>query len=503
MKKQFFSVLTICLLSATSVFGQNSLVSKIMPVRSQGYAHWDNYSDAASYLIQYYELDENGVYNEIGRKRTENNYVQLNIPYFTQSNVYYTISALNSQGSVIDTGDIQPMAGDQSSSVLCSKKCNGNTYAWQLDLNVGSPNPTHTLSLSPTVEFSEVTANSINVVPYYQAIGQTQWDATPNGHPYKSPTVTGGGEYEKVPITPALVASAGPFYNSQSNIVTDGMLVEKKMDQFEYMQTESTSSSAYASPNLCNATLTSGGGWIDFYNQHTTLTPPNFGFANLPVATQLACTNSGAQGGGGQPIDNWHDWYLELHALVDGIESSGAGSGSIGHSELVSLMNLNYFTLVDIAPISGDSGGRGTAIIQKNNSGTATVISSTNTFSKGLYKMVVGTTTGKVLTVVFELSSDVNLSADNEFATLKIAPNPMDGSTLNVMVNSSIDAVAEMFVHDLNGTVILSENISLLRNLDFEDSYDLGDDLPPYNQYIVTLIFEDNSTLQKTVLRTN
>ncbi len=42
MKKQFFSVLTICLLSATSVFGQNSLVSKIMPVRSQGYAHWDN-----------------------------------------------------------------------------------------------------------------------------------------------------------------------------------------------------------------------------------------------------------------------------------------------------------------------------------------------------------------------------------------------------------------------------------------------------------------------------
>lgn len=495
----------LCFALNTSSYGQTNLNSKIEPFTSNGYAMWNSYASADSYQVTYYTL-ENGTYSQIGKVNTENLYTKLHIPYFTQGGVYFSISALEQNRTIIATGDIQPLGDWPPGEELCAQKCNGSSYAYEINMwenHLGQ----RTLQLNNTYDYAYTDNESeLIAVPFYQALSTGQIQALENtNHPYEnSGSQPGTYLYPRIPITPSLIETAGPFFNSQNITVENGVIIPKKMDQFKYMEVYRTSISAYPSENLCTYPLTGGGGWIDFYNQHNTIpTNQTFYWGNTVSPSALTCSSTGI-GSDPEPGQNWNDWFLEVKELAEGLEDGGNGDGTITQDDILNSFDMAQFKSINITSLDDPNSTKGSMLITydtKNN--ISTVLSQTGQFTKGLYKLIAVSETGKILPYVFELTHDTKIVSFNQYAKLLIAPNPVVGNQLNLIMSTTRNINAILTVYKLDGEMVYSGNVQLSRGLDLHKTVDVGREMPPYGQFIVTLSFPDASSIQETALKIN
>ena len=121
---------------------------------------------------------------------------------------------------------------------------------------------------------------------------------------------------------------------------------------------------------------------------------------------------------------------------------------------------------------------------------------------KGLYKILIFTTNGKVLPVIIEQKSEPGVIMKNrDFVKLRISPNQIQNDVLKFKVCSEKNLHATIRIHNLNGVQLFSESIQVSETSDFTREIPINATDYLYNQIRVTIEFDDNSFLQETAIR--
>lgn len=514
MKKSLITMIALSL--SLTAFNQepetpSMLNSIINPSQSRGYICWNNFEGADEYLIRIYEVDVDGGYSIISETFTTKNYLSIGHDYLSDATKSYSISAY-SRGEFIDEGDRTPFIDGEPAYELCERKCNGSTYAYKLTYLI-TPVGIDKMMLAPALNIVDNT-NDI-YTPFYQAVSASVYAAMEaDGHPYT--VINGSGpagpiwDYEHVPIvTLGGQVVGGPFYDKNNNVVTDGWLIEKKMDQFWHMNSGVTTADPGA--GICAATMTSGGGWMAFYNAYDdeTLYDPLPSLASVEaftnyVPTSLQCDLSGSGGGGWSPNPggvseawgNFINCVLEDMAVQYVLDEEG--------NLVEAPINLDPCFEGVTEPGTGVSGVvfEGLSedfedVVVTNGDGGYTVVGE---LVAGLYNIHVFNDAGGVLSTVVEVTEEDLIAAPapiSRAVDLVIAPNPIRDNMLLCFVTSTLETPMSIDVTNFYGELIYSSEEALSLDTEFRLELSVDPDAYPYGQIIINLTFPDGSTIQQ------
>ncbi len=474
------------------------LNSIINPSQSRGYIYWNSFEGADQYLIRIYEVDEDKVYTTISETFTTKNYFSLGIDYLLDASKSYSISAYN-RGEFIEESDRTPFQNGAGPTEICSKKCNGSTYAYQLSY-LESEVGIDKLRLTPTYNIVD-NVNGI-YTPYYQAISDAVYSVMEaEGHPYTLLNGQGIYDYQHIHIDPS--TPGGPFHDKDDNVVTNGWLVEKKMDQFSYMANNSTSSDPGI--NICDPTvpINWGGGMMAYYNAYQNpIAPANIPTNTLPFTvitpTSLTCDGIGGYtgpsvGSGLTPVENWSNGFVNciFVAVIDASNEELPANFDPCFESLIS--PGSGVTGLLFEPLDPDLSN----VIVTNDNGHYTV---EGELVVGLYNMHVFTDAGGVLSTVGEVTEE-NLIAEpaptSTAVDLSIAPNPILENMLIYSIASELETSVRITITNLNGEITFDSEESLSRESDLRMEMSVDPETYRYGQIVITLTFPDGSTIQE------
>lgn len=156
------------------------------PYKTQGWLILKPDSQIVTWVIDLYQRVKNTDTSYVDKliKEVElgNNYVQVPDKYFTDKNTYvYTVKGLLKGGKVgaeegpIDLVPLPAAPGAVNYELIHTYKCDGKTYAWELE---EYKNPNNNMGyFYLTAAYSIVDNQNQTVIPYYQYMGQTQFSA--------------------------------------------------------------------------------------------------------------------------------------------------------------------------------------------------------------------------------------------------------------------------------------------------------------------------------------
>lgn len=451
----------------------------------------------------------------IGTKSTNNNYTRLDLSYLSTPNIYYSISAFNNgNGTLISTGDVIILAPPGGlGEEVCSSKCNGKSYAWKLSYVTAPNNGPGKMTLNSTVDYYD---NLTGIVtPFWQAVGQWNYELMEDiQHPYTeiADNYSGTGPiiytYKHKPITASLLTLMGPLFDKNNNPVYDGYLIEKKMDQFSYMETSGTK----ADPGIGYCSFETNA-WMNFYNTYndpsTNLQPnADYLFFAPTLPTQLLCEPGGSLGGGsgGSGISEHYEWNQIISDWFDCVwenYENGPTNNYIWEcTDLLLTVNGNSITGFEFEQIDKPAlNPSGSLIVGINNDGSTNILSQVGQIGTGLYNVYVYTINGKMLSSVYEIPEKIATKRSRDYVKLEIAPNRIENDVLKFKISSEKDLPVTITVHKLNGQLIHNETTSLSKVIDLQREIALSNGSTPYNQIRVTLTFADGSSIQQTAIK--
>lgn len=412
----------------------------------------------------------------------------------------YSISAYN-RGEFIEESDRTPFQNGAGPTEICSKKCNGSTYAYQLSY-LESEVGIDKLRLTPTYNIVD-NVNGI-YTPFYQAVSDDVYNAmVAEGHPYTLLNDQGIYDYQHIHID--LSTPGGPFHDKDNNVVNNGWLIEKKMDQFSYMNMGSTTSDPGI--GICGATMTSGGGWLAFYNAYDdeTLYEPLPSLASVEpftnsVPTSLQC-NMIISGGWGDENDSIGVSSAAWGGFVDclevdfAIEEIGDGGDPV---------DLDHCFDNITSPGVGISGfvfepldENFEDVVFTNGDGGYTIAGE---LVEGFYKIHVFNDHGGVFSTFLEITEEDLIPEPAPTSTavdLSIAPNPILENMLIYSISSELETSVRITITNLNGEITFDSEESLSRESDLRMEMSVDPETYRYGQIVITLTFPDGSTIQE------
>lgn len=529
IKKIIAGILLISTLTPNLVYSQSSigLVSVISPAKYRGYLHWEG-NGSAKYLVEILERNSVGNNVVLSSKIVETNYTKMDPLLFTMPNVSYKISGLDNNNLVLSEGDVipnelEPNAG--GSYPLCKVKCNGRSYAWSMthtqktesDFQGGQIPTTRFVQFWGTSNFHDE-VNGIHV-PYYQAFSSNAWvQLGTNNSPYRrSSTSSGVGIpqplYARYPISSSL--GGGPFYDKDNIQITDGYIIEKKLDQFQPYVGWNTDD-AVDPGQICIAPINGVASWTSFFNDNkegTYGTGIVSDWTNyFPTTSDVYCMPSNGSGGGSGvgSHGNFEHSVADLMSYFDCIlYSSNSPSGSPFNT--LTLCTGDYMSplINNDNPVTGVTFGsilNGSTDIQfANDNGRVKLISDREAASitKGLYWCNIYTANEGLIPTVFEFESDMPAVQDRDLVKLEITPNPTSQGFLDFTVKTLEDLPVQVRVFNLMGELIYSASESLASEQDLNERIDISNLTIPFNQLRISLIFEDGTVIQETALTVN
>jgi hypothetical protein len=461
----------------------------------------------AKYLVNVHQKNSDGSFELLESKSTDLSYARLNLNLLSQEDVFYNITALNkTSDAIILEGDrVKPVPpGWNPFDLTCWIDCVGKSYAWRLYLgqqdngnwSITDPGKVFLTSASAYVDYS----NYI-VIPYWQAISTSVYDAIPSGHPYKTVTDYIFGQpvylYKRQHINST--TPGGPFYDRQGSLVTSGYLIEKKMDEYKWMESHHTNL-INPSATFCDMNIN---GWRNTFNtnldQTNLQTPPLSTPFSYTVPTILGCDN--AIGVAANPDDflpptepyNYNDlvWCW-------------TNSGNLVPSDLVSAIEcvqlLTWTTGVEITQLDN---AMNPISWRFDGANQQSIVDQLKNLSVGLYRVMVFTTDGNVIPLIFEQKLDnVNVIRQHkDFVKLEISPNQIQNEVLKIKIISDKNMHATIKVHSLSGIQLHTESVQLSKTSDLMREIPVAAIDYPYNQILVTIAFDDNSSIQGTAIR--
>lgn|GEM_PF-2905688 len=235
-----------------------SIQHTVRPYESQGFASWLASTDPQfdHYRVEIQQasvVGETTVFTTVSQFNLTENYFRLAKQYMNidgGNSYYYTVNAVNVDGIDIEVDTPEPVCNGCNTTILCRKKCNGPTYAYEIRLNEINNNKYYAI----TSTYHYLDQNTGVAVPYYRYMTASQYSdwvaATPN---YTSYQVV----HLNLPSSSAVVSISGQAISG--NVKGIG----KKTEQFTnyaptpYLQT--------ANPNACSFGLNY---FINTYNAY-------------------------------------------------------------------------------------------------------------------------------------------------------------------------------------------------------------------------------------------
>ncbi len=489
--------------------GGRSLTSVIEPAHSRGYICWNSIPNV-KYEVKLLQKDSLGNYYQVGQKTTTNNYARLLKENYTDTEgLYYSIVAYDaSNGSVVNESDIQTYIIDGGySNVLCERDCNGSAYAWNLKIRESNNYGNTVMTFGSALKYYDQVNDM--AVYYYQAMSDDTYNSLPPNHPYYGINTT-YGIYQTMDITEAIsLGIAGPFYSASNTLITSGKLIEKKMNQFQYMSGHDALGNPDETMCLVN-NVTTGGSWMHYYNNNMPqiTAPVSVEPFAYTVPTQLEC-DGGGNGSGGVP------------------------DSSLTPNDLLNNNNLNsdttytfccWPTLCDFLTAIGADCEQGVIdnfdnpiqgiIIEQFNlpspssypfdfKNTTADFSSIQNLPTGLYRINVFGYNGEAFPFYVEHINPDYRPQEKDYVTLTLLPTLIENDQLNLSISSEINIIATVQVQSLDGTIHYTEVVNLKSTIDRPLNITINTSNIPYNQLKVNLIFNDGSIIQKTAVKIN
>lgn len=473
------------------------------------------------------QKDSANNYSEIESMKTQNSYARIELKYTKEPNIYYSISAIDEDGLITGTGDTvslsspfaianNPFTGTiqgidpnaDAYNVRNRIKCNGRNYAWELELyqlqvsaannSIFVPGAASRLYLRPTAtNYTDVFGTSI---PFYQAMSYINFNQLSSTHPHKMQSGTEDW-YKKIPLIDGLVG--GPFFDANNNLVQpgEGILIEKKLDQYEHFDGDITNI-FYAQASFPDMDVF---GWYTAFNNSYAPIAVNGAFPastsfsyQYGVPSELSCTSAFGVGTGGESVTFEEEDFIET--MIDCWDDNAT---VLNYGDCIDDLFNNGFTVTDVVLVPLVEDGIKHHLVRDSVSKRFIDLDSLSSYNVGLYEAQIFTNSANIYHAVFENLISVDVREDKDFVSMSINPNPIENNTLNLVVKTKKEMTAQLFVYTLNNNMIYNGVINLAINEDFSNSFDIGDyTTVPFNQIKVKLVFNDQSSMiQKTGVR--
>jgi len=453
------------------------------------------------------QKDNLNKFTEVESLKTKNPYARIDLKYTKKKDFYFTVVALNQNTGVVN-GESDPISAVDPfydpTVDICSYSCNGKNYAWALTLKQDYYNPTGTYN--PSEEgFLQLNQGFKFVAEgvysrFYQAIDIYNYNQLDPNHAYRKMYNNGTYRYDHIQIDAEL--EGGPFFDAQNNVVIDGWLVEKKLDQFEHFNFDITNS-ILPSATFCDMT---GSGWYETFNNSygppsvNGVTPIITEFsAQYGIPDELTCNaNNGTYtdgGNGDNPFENeyidnvFNCWYYN--------ESIEAYAGCLDEYVLTGGQ-----IVTDIILIPLDKNGLKHHLQRDSIHRKFADLDFNSIYKNGLYEVQIFTNSQHVFKSIVENVSNKNLVEDKEYVHMSISPNPIENNVMKLNIETKKDMKAHLVVYTIDNVVLYDSNIELNTEHTFFEAIEIAGKEIPYNQIRVKLIFEDQSSMiQKTGIK--
>lgn len=503
--KKIVSVTFGILLSAGTAVKAQQIEQFLNPATSRGYVMWEEIPSATFYKIKFFNtLDSTET--AVAEFNVTNNYRKFDPLLFHVPNLAYTISAYS--GGNLLTSTTTPVVfnapvGGQTWGEDCYFVCNGRTYSWKL--TAGGPVDNLSvvrLALSSAYQYFDTVKGE--AVPYWQAVSSTSYTALPSNHPYKQATTSGEPLYQKKTIYANQIPSPNPYRDRWNNPVSDGYLIEKKLDEFTHLNGSITVGTAAPSTNIC--AVSSIDYWKNFYNQYVDLSTVNLPasvepFApTVPVGVECLWTYDHTTVDPGDILDNdWNEWVKELYKSIEDVETeiSGGEGGYFGDFALLlnSLLEPAFSNdSIQGVTIRSIDTKKASAAFKKNSRGL--VLSDIKgKFDAGLYDIALWTSRGNVFPSVIEFSNTMERDLLKEEIGVVVYPNPIVKGALKFQTDAKQAVLARLLVADYLGNEVLDTEITIDEDIT-HFSFDLTG-LISSNYLVFNIIYPDGSVEQK------
>lgn len=304
-----------------------------------------------------------------------------------------------------------------------------------------------------------------------------------------------------------------PYRDKFNNPVSDGFLIEKKLDEFTHLNGSMTVETAVPNTDIC--AVNDINYWKNFFNQYVDLNPVNIPssvepFAyTVPVGVECLETYDHTGVTSGDVLDNdWNAWVKELYESVDYTEEAIGSSSSSGHGKLFNELISQFNQLLNTS-FSGDSvsfivlesidkRNFSEAIIKKDVNGYY-LLYSTGLFQKGLYNISFRSAKGNVFPTVFKISSDLVVTQLKEDVDVIAYPNPIVNDQLNLKIDSKQALLARLLLSDNEGNLIINEEIKLKNGIS-NYTYDLSS-IKNSNYLVLNVVYPDGSVDHLTLIK--
>ncbi len=416
-------------------------------------------------------------------------YLGIDRQYMTSSH-FYQIYGLDANGTIISTGDgPHPVAPGLSVESGCEQKCKGSSFAFGITQNTQMNNGIQGasyLSAAQAVAWSD--PNTSTVTPYFHYIGATAWIQMNND----TNNVYLNRGLKIIRFRKSDIPSINFVKTADGVGISDDLIigVEKRMgsigysfgEDFEILSGQKTVMLANKKP--CDPQLAN---FTSIFNQYNELVHP---IQTAPYVPTLACdsdpndflmSNDGVlfttdpTGNNSDTPDALSDFAWIWPSAYWENDGSGTSKGIISFDELKHEVQLktnpNYInpiapnTLIQFEFQEVDNPNsynivKPIDILQEDGSLSLNSI----TLNSGLYCLNIINSDNVIYSIYFENllnDGDYNNNLSN-FLNTNIYQVPIVGYEYNVDINSSKDMTVLYQAYNLNGDLLLEEEIHLL-----------------------------------------
>ncbi|MFP5471375.1 MAG: hypothetical protein ACLGGV_07240 [Bacteroidia bacterium] len=523
MKKITLSALALFV--ANIFLAQGFKSSFIDPNISSGYITWKNIPDAR-YEVHVYSKDEQGNEIPIEVIQTEKNFTKLNlnvsIPDVGTGTFFKTIAISKETGGIIDIGiEIEQIGGAAPYYETCHRNCNGINYAWSLQWwqkpdGQGKVYPTRPGKLLLRNAYEYRDADGFGV-PYFRAMSVDQYVY------WREFEIKKYHDLDEYTILRDIYVTRQDCILDASGVILEGRIyfVEKKTEQWTYMQTNNTDD--FNNNYICDANI---GYWIDVYNKKSKQTdwyrepldgePTDLACIAAKVCGKGGGTSGGGTGGGKVPSspkrlenpcilyvctdntdpDNPKEWMV-----ISCDNNDPCGFGRINpdnpNNDIKNVIKLPEGIDFSTKIVRSYQFERLDEQLDRISFSSENFNSSL--LNEGLYRLYVVFDDYSIVPIVFEYNP-TNIETYNTYATLNITPNPIKES-INMMLSSSKNTDAIINIYTLDGTIVYNEQVTLAKNRKTTKSVNVSNTEVIYNQWRVVVNFPDGTSIHKTVTR--
>jgi hypothetical protein len=390
-------------------------------------------------------------------------------------------------------------------SSVCFMDCNGLRESYRLHRMINNNTGAHYLMASDDAGIHDAATGLY--APYYQAIDNVSYGQLNPQHPYLEPG------RDRIPIVPDNTTPASvTYFDAQHNVVTNGWLVEKKMDKFMHFNYSNTG--AYeSSDDWCEANIGTGTSIFNGHLDPATVAPVNPLTSDLSwflpqtgtdsqghpiyvVPDKLSCsTMQGGSSGGTISLESIHNFMVALDYCFDMATSDQGGDptdclipdGPIGGGLGGTLSGLTFESV--------DKKHENYFLSVNNPGGNPTVTATDGKFVPGLYRINLFLTDGNIIPVYRVLG----VPETRRVVDVSISPNAIAGSVLRFGITASQDTPVQILVQKLDGTTVYAESVNLSAKVEINREVSISGDIP-YKQLRVSVILEDGTVIQETAL---